>query len=57
MSHEHMLTRALVMLALPESVGMPHVATLALGSRARQKGCKGAGQKEARESHQRLPGV
>jgi hypothetical protein len=34
-----------------------HVATLALGSRPRQRGCKGAGQEEARESHQRLPGV
>jgi len=33
------------------------VATLALGSRPRQRGCKGAGQEEARESHQRLPGV
>jgi len=33
------------------------VATLALGSRPRQRGCKGAGQGEARESHQRLPGV
>ncbi len=27
------------------------VATLALGSRPRQRGCKGAGQEEARESH------
>jgi hypothetical protein len=34
-----------------------HVATLALGSRPRQRGCKGAGQREARESHQGLPGV
>ncbi len=25
MSHEHMLTRALVMLTLAESVGMPHL--------------------------------
>jgi hypothetical protein len=33
------------------------VATLALGLRPRQRGCKGAGQREARESHQRLPGV
>ncbi len=33
------------------------VATLALGSRLRQRGCKGAGQEEARESHHRLPGV
>jgi hypothetical protein len=33
------------------------VATLALGSRPRQRGCKGVGQEEARESHQRLPGV
>ncbi len=33
------------------------VATLALGSRPRQRGCKGAGQKEARESHQGLSGV
>jgi hypothetical protein len=33
------------------------VATLALGSRPRQRGYKGAGQEEARESHQRLPGV
>jgi hypothetical protein len=35
----------------------PSVATLALGSRPRQRGCKGAGQREARESHQGLPGV
>jgi hypothetical protein len=34
-----------------------YVATLALGSRPRQKGCKGAGQEEARESHHILPGV
>jgi len=34
-----------------------NVATLALGSRPRQRGCKGAGQREAQESHQRLPGV
>jgi hypothetical protein len=27
------------------------VATLVLGSRPRQRGCKGAGQEEARESH------
>jgi hypothetical protein len=27
------------------------VATLALGSRPKQRGCKGAGQEEARESH------
>jgi len=33
------------------------VATLVLGSRPRQRGCKGAGQEEARESHHRLPGV
>jgi len=33
------------------------VATLALGSRPRQRGCKGAGQEEARESHHILPGV
>jgi hypothetical protein len=33
------------------------VATLALGSRPRQRGCNGAGQREARESHQGLPGV
>jgi hypothetical protein len=33
------------------------VATLALGSRPRQRGCKGAGQREAQESHQGLPGV
>jgi hypothetical protein len=33
------------------------VATLALGLRPRQRGCKGAGQGEARESHQRLSGV
>jgi hypothetical protein len=31
-----------------------NVATLALGSRPRQRGCKGAGQREARESHQGL---
>jgi hypothetical protein len=33
------------------------VATLALGSRPRQRGCKGAGQEKARESHHKLPGV
>ncbi len=33
------------------------VATLALGSRPRQRGCKGASQREARESHQGLSGV
>jgi hypothetical protein len=33
------------------------VATLDLGSRPRQRGCKGAGQREAHESHQGLPGV
>jgi len=33
------------------------VATLALGSRPRQRGCKGAGQKEAWESHHILLGV
>jgi hypothetical protein len=27
MSHEHMLTRALVMFALAESIGMPHLLT------------------------------
>jgi hypothetical protein len=32
-------------------------ATLALGLRPRQRGCKGAGQREAQESHQGLPGV
>jgi hypothetical protein len=30
------------------------VATLALGSQPRQRGCKGAGQEEARESHQKF---
>ncbi len=33
------------------------VATLALGSRLRQRGCKGAGQEKARESHHILPRV
>jgi len=33
------------------------VATLALGWQPRQRGCKGAGQEEAWESHHRLPGV
>jgi hypothetical protein len=33
------------------------VATLALGSRPRQRGCKSAGQEEARESHHILLGV
>jgi hypothetical protein len=33
------------------------VAILGLGSRPRQKGYKGAGQREARESHQGLPRV
>jgi hypothetical protein len=37
--------------------GIINVATLVLGSRPRQRGCKGAGQREARESHQGLPGV
>jgi hypothetical protein len=37
--------------------GIINVATLALGLRPRQRGCKGAGQREARESHQGLPGV
>jgi hypothetical protein len=53
--------------------GWPFVATLTLGSRpkqkgckvagqegvreSRQRGCKGAGQKEARESHHIFPGV
>jgi hypothetical protein len=35
----------------------PYVATLALGSRPRQRGCKGVGQEKARESHHILPGV
>jgi predicted Na+-dependent transporter len=35
----------------------PCVTTLALGSRPRQRGCKGAGQEEARESHHILLGV
>jgi len=34
-----------------------NVATLALGLRPRQKGCKGAGQEEAKESHHILSGV
>jgi hypothetical protein len=34
-----------------------NVTTLALGSRPRQRGCKGVGQEEAQESHHRLPGV
>jgi hypothetical protein len=33
------------------------VATLALGSQPRQRGCKGAGQEEARESHHIFPRV
>ncbi len=33
------------------------VATLALGLRPRQRGCKVAGQEEARESHHILLGV
>jgi hypothetical protein len=33
------------------------VVMLTLGSRPRQRGCKGAGQEEARESHHILPGV
>jgi hypothetical protein len=34
-----------------------YVATLTLGSRPRPRGCKGAGQEEARESHHILLGV
>jgi len=34
-----------------------YVTTLTLGSRTRQRGCKGAGQEEARESHHVFPGV
>jgi hypothetical protein len=34
-----------------------YVATLALGSRPRQRGCKGVGQEKARESHHILPGM
>ncbi len=34
-----------------------NVATLALGLRPKQRGCKGAGQEEAWESHHILPGV
>jgi len=33
------------------------VATLALGSWPRPKGCKGAGQEKVQESHHILPGV
>ncbi len=32
-----------------------YVATLALGSRPRQRGCKGTGQREAREGSLRVP--
>jgi hypothetical protein len=38
-------------------VHMENVVTLVLGSRPRQRGYKGAGQEEARESHHILPGV
>jgi hypothetical protein len=38
-------------------IEVPIVATLALGSRPRQRGCKGAGQEEAQESHHILPGI
>jgi hypothetical protein len=34
-----------------------NVVTLALGSQPRQRGCKGADQEEAQESHHILPGV
>ncbi len=34
-----------------------NVATLALGLRPKQRGCKVTGQEEARESHHILPGV
>jgi hypothetical protein len=44
-------------LLMVSSLTMVGVATLALGSRHRQRGCKGAGQREAQESHQGLPGV
>jgi hypothetical protein len=34
---------------------LPGIATLALGLRPRQRGCKGAGQEKAQESHHILP--
>jgi hypothetical protein len=37
--------------------GNANVVTLALGSRPRPRGCKGAGQEKARESHHILPKV
>ncbi len=40
-----------------EETRMMNVAALALGLRPRQRGCKGAGQEKARESHHILPGV
>jgi hypothetical protein len=46
-----------ILFRLPDSSKPLGVATLALGSRPRQRGCKGASQREARESHQGLPGV
>jgi len=39
------------------NLGVFVVATLALDSRLRQRGCKGASQEEAQESHHTLPGV
>jgi hypothetical protein len=33
------------------------VVALALGLQPRQRGCKGAGQEKARESHHILPGM
>jgi len=33
------------------------VATLTLGSRPRQRGCKVVGQEEVRESHRMFPGM
>jgi hypothetical protein len=37
--------------------GLPIIATLALGSRPKQRGYKGVGQEKAREWHHILPGV
>jgi len=44
-------------LVIDEKMLIVFVATLALGLRPRQRGCKSAGQEEARESHHVLLGV
>jgi hypothetical protein len=42
---------------ITKSYKRSYVATLALGLQPRQRGCKGVGQEQARESHHILSGV